>query len=56
MFEMPVYNVTEQEERVEVCLLKTGDNEIPVTVTVQASETGSAEGKITNQKNLTVSI
>lgn len=55
-FEMPAYNVTEQEEQVEVCLLKTGDNEIPVTVTVQPSEIGSAEGKITNQKNFTASI
>jgi len=50
MFEMPMYNVTESNEQVEVCLLKTGDNEIPVVVTVQPSETGSAEGKATNQR------
>ena len=51
-----MYNVSEVDERVEVCLLKTGENEIPVTVTVQPSEIGSAEGKITNQKNLTVNV
>ena len=50
MFEKPVYNVSEQNGQVEVCLTKTGENEIPVSVTVQPSETGSAEGKVTNQK------
>ena len=51
-----MYNVSEVDEGVEVCLLKSGENEIPVSVTVRPSEIGSAEGKITNQKNLTVSI
>ena len=51
-----MYNVSEVDERVQVCLLKTGENEIPVTVTVKPSETGSAEGKTKNQKNLTVNI
>ena len=50
MFERPMYNVTEPDEQVEVCLLKTGDNEIPVVVRVQPSETGSAEGNITDHK------
>lgn len=48
MFEMPMYNVSELDEQVEVCLVKLGDNEIPVTVTVQPSVTGSAEGKVIN--------
>ena len=51
MFEMSMYNVTELDEQVEVCLLSDRDNEIPVSVTVQPEETGSAEGKVINQKS-----
>ena len=49
MFEMPVYNVSESDEQVEVCLTSIGENEIPVTVTVEPSETGSAEGTLSYQ-------
>ena len=52
VFEMPMYNVTEQDEQVEVCLLSNRNNEVPVSVTIQPEETGSAEGKVTNQKNM----
>ncbi|XP_065918054.1 uncharacterized protein [Dysidea avara] len=43
MFERPMYSVNEPSRQVEVCLLKTGTNEIPVTVQVQPSEVGSAD-------------
>ena len=49
MFEMSMYNLTEVEGKVEVCLLSDRDNEIPVSVTVQPEESGSAEGKANNQ-------
>ena len=39
-----MYNVNEPSGQVEVCLLKTGSNEVPVTVQVQPSEVGSADG------------
>jgi len=45
MFEEPMYSVNEPNRRVEVCLLKTGTNAIPVTVQVQPSEAGSADGR-----------
>ena len=51
MFEMSMYNVTELDGQVEVCLLSDRDNEIPVSVTVQPEETGSAEGKVIKQKS-----
>ena len=51
-FEMPMYNVTEQEGQVEVCLLSDRNNEIRVNARVRPEETGSAEGKVINQKNL----
>jgi len=43
MFEEPMYNVSKPSRRVEVCLLKTGANNIPVTVQLQPAEEGSAE-------------
>ena len=46
MFEMPIYNVTELEGAVEVCLLSSRNNEVPITVVVQPEEIGSAEGEI----------
>ena len=49
MFEMSMYNLTELDGQVEVCLLSGHDNEIPVSVTVQLKETGSAEGEVINQ-------
>ena len=52
MFEMPMYNVTEEEGQVEVCLLSDRNNEIPVSITVRPEETGSAEGKVINHMNL----
>jgi len=45
MFEEPMYSVNEPSRRVEVCLLKTGANAIPVTVQLQPSEAGSADGR-----------
>ena len=51
-FEMPMYNVTEQEGQVEVCLLSDRNNEIRVSARVRPEETGSAEGKVINQKNM----
>ena len=49
MFEKSMYNVTELDGQVEVCLLSSYDNEIPVSVTVQPKETGSAKGEVITQ-------
>jgi len=46
---MPEYNVTEPEGQVEVCLLSTRNNEVPVTVVVQPEQIGSAQGEIISQ-------
>lgn len=47
-FEEPEYNGDEPDERVEVCLLKDGENSINVRVTLTPEELtpASADGKI----------
>ena len=45
MFEMPVYNVSEPDEKLEACLVSIGENEIPVAITVQPLEILSIKAK-----------
>ena len=45
MFMIPVYNVSEPDEKLEACLVSIGENEIPVAITVQPLEILSIKAK-----------